>query len=243
MHKGYVMTLDELKLYDGKNGAKAYIAYKGVVYDVTQSPLWKNGEHQGEHSAGVDLTLVLANAPHGEEVFNRYPAVGTLEINKSVITAAMPPQNLKTKLRQLYKEFHPHPMTVHFPIALHVFAAGADVIFLATKGEVYESLVFYSFFVATVMGLVAMMPGLLSWWINYNLSTHKAFMIKIILSIVTLLLGIVAISIYLGHENIAYDSSYLGITYHAIVLFTGLSVMVLGYYGGKIAWGELNENK
>ncbi|HUH41601.1 MAG: cytochrome b5 domain-containing protein [Sulfurimonas sp.] len=73
------MTLDELKLYDGKNGAKAYIAYKGVVYDVTQSPLWKNGEHQKRHSAGADLTLILADAPHGEEVFKRYPAVGTLD--------------------------------------------------------------------------------------------------------------------------------------------------------------------
>ncbi|MGM0623585.1 MAG: cytochrome b5 domain-containing protein, partial [Campylobacterota bacterium] len=29
------MTLNELQKHNGKNGNKAYIAYKGVVYDVT----------------------------------------------------------------------------------------------------------------------------------------------------------------------------------------------------------------
>ena len=73
------MTIDELKKYDGKNGAKAYIAYKNVVYDVSDSPLWNGGEHEGEHHAGVDLTAELAHAPHGSEVFKELPVVATLE--------------------------------------------------------------------------------------------------------------------------------------------------------------------
>ena len=32
------MTKSELKRYNGKEGAKAYIAFKGLVYDVTDSP-------------------------------------------------------------------------------------------------------------------------------------------------------------------------------------------------------------
>jgi len=30
-------TLNELKQYDGRDGRSAYIAYKGKVYDVTES--------------------------------------------------------------------------------------------------------------------------------------------------------------------------------------------------------------
>ncbi len=32
-------TREELKKYDGKNGRPAYIAYKGKVYDVSDSHL------------------------------------------------------------------------------------------------------------------------------------------------------------------------------------------------------------
>ncbi|MGM0534306.1 MAG: cytochrome b5 domain-containing protein, partial [Campylobacterota bacterium] len=67
------MTLNELQKHNGKNGNKAYIAYKGVVYDVTQSRLWQEGDHEGMHTAGTDLTTVLKNAPHGQEVFKDLP--------------------------------------------------------------------------------------------------------------------------------------------------------------------------
>ncbi|WP_290068715.1 cytochrome b5 domain-containing protein, partial [Lactobacillus intestinalis] len=40
-------TLEELKKYNGKNGNPAYIAVNGKVYDVTNNPHWKNGEHHG----------------------------------------------------------------------------------------------------------------------------------------------------------------------------------------------------
>ena len=33
----------ELKKYDGSNKNPAYIAYKGYIYDVTNSFLWKGG--------------------------------------------------------------------------------------------------------------------------------------------------------------------------------------------------------
>jgi hypothetical protein len=45
-------TLEEMKQYDGKNGRSACIAYKGKIYDVTDSFLWIDGDHQGEHQAG-----------------------------------------------------------------------------------------------------------------------------------------------------------------------------------------------
>ena len=238
------MTIDELKHYDGRNNTRAYVAYKNVVYDVTDSPFWKDGEHQGAHSAGQDLTSELLGAPHGDEVFKEFPVVATLDDEAPPKQAEISPLELfKTRLRTLYKKYHPHPMTVHFPIALHIFAAGLDILFLVVPKEAYAIGVFYSFFVATVMGFAAMIPGLLSWWINYNLSRHHAFMIKIIVATLTLGLGVVNIGLYFENPNIVYEYSSWGIIYHAIVLFTGMSVIVLGYYGGKISWGELGEEK
>ena len=74
-----VFTKDELKKFNGKNGQPSYIAYKGKVYDVTESFLWKKGRHQVFHDAGEDLTDALKEAPHGPEFIYRFPIVGILE--------------------------------------------------------------------------------------------------------------------------------------------------------------------
>ena len=73
------MRRDELKEKDGKDGSKAYIAYKGKVYDVTGSPKWAGGVHMARHTAGRDLSDTLKMAPHGEEVLERVSSVGQLE--------------------------------------------------------------------------------------------------------------------------------------------------------------------
>ncbi len=71
-------TAAELAPFNGKNGARAYIAYQGKVYDVTDSPLWTDGDHLGAHQAGMDLTAELDAAPHGTETLERVPVVGVL---------------------------------------------------------------------------------------------------------------------------------------------------------------------
>ena len=72
------LTLQELAAYDGKNGRPAYIANEGVIYDVTNSPAWNDGEHE-DYTAGKDLTADFARARHGESVLNGIPVVGTLK--------------------------------------------------------------------------------------------------------------------------------------------------------------------
>ncbi|MFZ5997983.1 MAG: CopD family protein [Nitrospirota bacterium] len=71
-------ALDELSRFDGKEGRPAYIAYKGVIYDVSQSKLWKNGAHMVKHVAGQDLTEVLKTAPHGEDKVLAMKVIGKL---------------------------------------------------------------------------------------------------------------------------------------------------------------------
>ena len=64
-----IFTERELRWFDGTGGKPAYIAYAGVVYDVSGSSLWRDGFHQDLHYAGTDLTRTLRKAPHTTEVF------------------------------------------------------------------------------------------------------------------------------------------------------------------------------
>ncbi|MEX1376039.1 MAG: cytochrome b5 domain-containing protein [Eubacteriales bacterium] len=71
------LTLDELKEYNGENGLPAYVAYDGVIYDVSDEPQWTSGSHGG-NMAGTDITENLNNAPHGTTKLNGLDVVGKL---------------------------------------------------------------------------------------------------------------------------------------------------------------------
>ena len=64
-----IFTERDLQQFDGTRGNPAYIAYEGVVYDVSASSLWRSGLHKDLHYAGTDLTRTLRKAPHTAEVF------------------------------------------------------------------------------------------------------------------------------------------------------------------------------
>ncbi len=72
-------TPEELAAYDGREGRPARVAYKGVIYDVSDSRLWKDGSHLKKHAAGNDLTEALRTAPHGEEKILGMPVAGRLK--------------------------------------------------------------------------------------------------------------------------------------------------------------------
>ena len=69
----------ELRRFDGQKGRPAYIAYAGVIYDVTHSTLWRGGMHKNLHYAGLDRTRSLRKAPHDASVFGRMRRVGLLK--------------------------------------------------------------------------------------------------------------------------------------------------------------------
>ena len=72
-----VYTKQQLALRNGQDKPEVWIAYKGLIYDVTRSRLWMNGKHY-EHWAGQDLTPELKDAPHTETVFDKFEVVGRL---------------------------------------------------------------------------------------------------------------------------------------------------------------------
>jgi predicted heme/steroid binding protein len=66
-----------LALRNGQDKPQIWVAFKGIIYDVTESRLWKNGKHY-EHWAGQDLTEELKDAPHSDQVFAKFEVVGRL---------------------------------------------------------------------------------------------------------------------------------------------------------------------
>lgn len=70
-------TKQQLALRNGQDKPEIWVAYKGDIYDVSESRLWKSGKHY-EHWAGQDLTDELPDAPHTEEVFKKFKTIGLL---------------------------------------------------------------------------------------------------------------------------------------------------------------------
>ena len=70
-------TLEELSKFDGKEGRLSYVAVDGIVYDVSESKAWKDGEHSG-FQAGKDLTEEIKKSPHGIEAMDNVIEVGKL---------------------------------------------------------------------------------------------------------------------------------------------------------------------
>lgn len=69
----------QLALRNGQDRPEIWVAYQGLIYDVSRSRLWVRGKHY-EHWAGQDLTRELdQDAPHLATVFDKFPVIGRLK--------------------------------------------------------------------------------------------------------------------------------------------------------------------
>jgi len=166
------LTEKDLAAYDGQDGRPAYVAHAGRVLDVTASKLWKTGRHMSRHSAGLDLTADFSKAPHGEDVLDRFPQVGTLVRSLAPEPAKNPDAERDAELLWLLRRFpffrrHPHPMTVHFPIAFGVGAAAFLRLYLLTGSEAFWCAVRFMLLSGAVTAPVAFLTGLATWKYNY----------------------------------------------------------------------------
>ena len=79
-----IITEMELHRNNGDRGAPKWVAFEGIVYDVSDCPKWRMEMHERLHFPGQDLTSELPDAPHKADVFTRpcVKIVGRLAANE-----------------------------------------------------------------------------------------------------------------------------------------------------------------
>ncbi len=227
-----IIQEEELRASDGQEeGRPALLAYKGKVYDVSESKLWRNGVHVRRHQAGQDLTASLSAAPHDESVFERVPVVGAL--------AAVEEETAEKELPALLDWFldqHPHPVAVHFPVALTVAAAVFLALYLLTGNESFELSGYYVLWMAVIMAPLAILTGATSWWFNYRRAPTPLFKGKIGLSIVLLALAVIALALRTANPASVVNREGAGWLYALVVVAMVAVVSGLGWLGAKITF-------
>jgi predicted heme/steroid binding protein/uncharacterized membrane protein len=224
------ITSEDLMANNGKDGKPVYISFQGKVYDVSKSPLWSKGLHMNRHPSGKDLTGEISAAPHGTEVFERYPQVGVLKKGAPEELKHLPPllQNLLQKFPMARR--HPHPMVVHFPIGLLMASSLFVLLYLIFKNPSFEITSYYLLILGAIASPFAMVTGLLTWWINYRLKLTLFVKRKVQFSILLLIFEIILILWLSSNPEISNPIYFI-----MVVLLTPI-VSILGYYGGQMTF-------
>jgi predicted heme/steroid binding protein/uncharacterized membrane protein len=221
-----IFTESELKAFDGRNGSPVYIAYQGKVYDVSGSPLWENGVHVGRHNAGEDLSKLLSNAPHAEDVLIKFPIVGELSQQKT----------FREILIRRIENFHFHPILVHFSIAYSIGASLLSMLYTLTNERSFETASYYILFLAFLAAPAAGFSGLFSWVVTYEKRMSRTYLRKIVYTIVLITVVTLCFVWRVNDPNVLISKTYLSYIYLGLMISQTPIVIFLGYLGGKITF-------
>jgi len=218
-------TQRELKKFDGRDGRPAYIAFQGKIYDVSNNKLWKNGNHAGRHAAGEELTQVMLNAPHGEEVLTKFPLVGQLS-----------EQTFEERIVRRIENFHFHPILVHFSIAYSIGCSLFASIYFFTGEGSFETASFYLLFLAFLSAPPAGLSGFFSWKVTYEGWMSKTYIRKIVYTIILAVVVTLCFAWRVTDPNILVSKTHLSYLYLSMMVVQTPIVILLGYFGGKITF-------
>jgi predicted heme/steroid binding protein/uncharacterized membrane protein len=225
---------NELQKYDGKEGKPIYVAYKGKVYNVSGSKLWRDGLHMKRHHAGQDLTADIQGAPHEPDVLDRYPQIGTLK--KEVEEKALPPLLSRLLERVPMLRRHPHPMTVHFPIVFAFSATIFNILYLVSGIKSMETTALHCLAAGILFTAVAIATGLYTWWLNYLAQPLRAVKVKIPLSLILLVTQIIAFIWRLSVPEVMDSIRGVNIIYLLLILSLFPVVVVIGWFGAFLTF-------
>jgi predicted heme/steroid binding protein/uncharacterized membrane protein len=228
-------TPEQLATFNGQEGQPVYIAHKGKVYDVSQSKMWRGGRHMKRHSAGADLTTDIQAAPHDVDVLARYPQVGVLE------QAAPPKSPSAGGLAWLldanpFFRRHPHPMTVHFPIAFMLANPAFNLLYWITGNRSFETTAYHCLGVGLLFLFVAVATGYVTWWYNYMAKMMKPIAIKLALTAVTVLIAAVCFVWRWNVPDVMVDLQGSRYLYFLGSLSFIPLIGVIGWYGAGLTF-------
>ena len=229
-------TRAELANYNGKEGQPVYIAYDGKVYDVSESKLWKTGAHMMRHESGEDLTADIGGAPHDTEVLERFPQVGILKPEKDPMDEHIPDVLLAVFRMIPMLRRHPHPMTVHFPIAFMMLFPVLNILYLVTGNASFEISSFHVLVAGLVFTPVALITGPYNWWINYAGKWSKIIAVKMFGSLILITLILVIFMWKILVPDIMLQPSGARIIYVILSLTLVPIITVLGWFGAKMTF-------
>ncbi|MGW8161518.1 MAG: DUF2231 domain-containing protein [Desulfobulbales bacterium] len=229
---------ESLAEFDGRDGKSAYIARDGAVYDVSDSKLWKNGEHMKRHHAGMDLSADFSAAPHGPEVLERVPRIGSLQKKSPSDTAE---QRLPSLLKGLLDRFpllarHPHPMLVHFPIAFMFAVPLFSLLAFLTGNASFETTSFHCLGAGVMFTPLTIGTGLFTWWLNYHARLSKPIKIKIMGSALFMLLILILFVWRYVAPGLFFTDSGLRLVYLVLLLVLVSLVSIVGWYGANLTF-------
>jgi predicted heme/steroid binding protein/uncharacterized membrane protein len=227
----------ELENYDGNNGKPVYVAYKGKVYDISDSKLWRNGLHMKRHHAGQDMTADIQGAPHEPDVLERFPQVGTLKKESAEVAEIEIPRSLAWLLEKVpMLRRHPHPMTVHFPIVFSFSTTIFNILYLITGIKSLETTALHSLGAGILFTVVAIFTGLYTWWLNYMAKPMTAAKVKIPLSLTLLVIQIIVFIWRMNVPQIMDSIRGVNVIYLLLVVSLFPIVVVIGWFGAHLTF-------
>ena len=226
---------DELARFNGENGNPIYVAFDGKVYDVSESKLWRRGQHMNRHRSGSDLTSDMQAAPHESDVLERYPQVGILK--KVVVEEQTIPQPIAWLINRFpFLRRHPHPMTVHFPIVFVLSTSFFNILYLITGVKSFELTALHCLAGGIIFTVVGITTGAYTWWLNYMAQPLKAVKIKLPLTIFMFVIEVVIFIWRILTPGIL-DSIHTGsIIYFLLVLSLIPIITVIGWFGASLTF-------
>jgi predicted heme/steroid binding protein/uncharacterized membrane protein len=237
MGKDVMNTFDpeSLSRYNGKEGRPAFVAHKGRIVDVSASKFWKNGIHMNRHPAGRDLTADIGAAPHGPEVLERYPQVGTLGTTDGA------DRSLPEPLERLLERFpilrrHPHPMIVHFPIVFAVSPVCFYLLYRITATAAFEATAFHCLAAGLLFCVPAVLTGFFTWWLNYRAKPLRPVLIKIRFSGLLMGIYLAAFLCRLFFPAEVLSLAGWGFVYLVLILALIPVVSVIGWFGASLTF-------
>ena len=227
--------LEELRQFDGREGRSAYVAYNGKVYDVTESKRWKDGLHMNRHHAGNNLTTDIQAAPHEPSVLERYPQVGTVK-EEAGSDRELPPILSRILTRAPFFRRHPHPMTIHFPIAFTFAVLGFTFLYLITGLKSFDITAFHCLGAAIFFTPVAMLTGFYTWWLNYGARSISPVRKKQCLSFLLLAFEIVLFVWRWKNPVILQSTGWQSAVYCLLIVLMFVVVTMIGWFGASLTF-------